>query len=317
MTDPSEATAALAHQRGHNREARFLCANAARDRDDSPAATAPGTRGWLLIAHPGGWDQDALASTLGFDLAVAVVSRARDDGLRVAMLRRPGRAHQDEPRRWFRVDLHTHEMRTGVVSDDVELLDAPFPDGAGEPHPEPLVLVCTHGRHDTCCAVRGRPVAAALAELAPDDVWECSHLGGDRFAANVLALPDGDMYGFCGPDDAPELLGAARGGAVPARLWRGRGTVPQAGQAALRELGLSGVALRSVDMLDVHAVPDRDADGRPVTPGTWTVTATVDGRPQRSRVTESSSERELRTCQATAPARVRLWSVGPWESAEV
>ena len=49
--------------------------------------------------------------------------------------------------------------------------------------PEPMLLVCTHGVHDTCCAVRGRPVAAALARRWPEATWECSHVGGDRFAA--------------------------------------------------------------------------------------------------------------------------------------
>ena len=63
--------------------------------------------------------------------------------------------------------------------------------------------VCTHGRHDACCAERGRPVAAALAAAHPEQTWEVSHIGGDRFAANVLVLPDGLYYGRVSAADAP------------------------------------------------------------------------------------------------------------------
>ncbi|MFC9016728.1 sucrase ferredoxin, partial [Streptomyces albidoflavus] len=65
----------------------------------------------------------------------------------------------------------------------------------GEPGLPPVVLVCAHGLHDTCCAVRGRPAARALSRLHPGLVWESTHVGGDRFAANVVVLPDGVYYG--------------------------------------------------------------------------------------------------------------------------
>src|SRR5205085_492850 len=54
---------------------------------------------------------------------------------------------------------------------------------------EPLWLACTHGVHDKCCARRGLPVYAALAALPDETAWQCSHMGGDRFAANVLCFP--------------------------------------------------------------------------------------------------------------------------------
>ena len=63
--------------------------------------------------------------------------------------------------------------------------------GAGwEPLDEQLILVCTNGRHDQCCANRGRPVVRALRDSPwASRVWECSHIGGDRFAANVVVCP--------------------------------------------------------------------------------------------------------------------------------
>src|SRR4029077_12254138 len=118
---------------------------------------------------------------------------------RVLLIRRPGRSAPEK--------TQVFAVRTGqwcetteldrvqdVTSLDVEGLARGHSLGL-TPWSEPLVLVCTHGRHDACCAERGRPRAAAMSALRRDAVWECSHLGGDRFAGNVLVLPEGLGYG--------------------------------------------------------------------------------------------------------------------------
>ncbi len=89
-------------------------------------------------------------------------------------------------------------------------------------HDEPVFLACTHGRHDTCCAERGRPVAAALSQTHPEVSWEVSHIGGDRFAGNVLVLPDGLYYGRVSPDTAPALVESHLSGHLTLDLLRGR-----------------------------------------------------------------------------------------------
>ncbi|MGB5953531.1 MAG: sucrase ferredoxin, partial [Ornithinimicrobium sp.] len=94
-----------------------------------------------------------------------------------------------------------------------------------------LLLVCTHGKHDVCCASRGRPVAAALTQRWPEATWECSHTGGDRFAANVIALPDGACYGGLDPDVAVNVLEQHfSGGPDPVYLrgWTGHTPAEQA-----------------------------------------------------------------------------------------
>jgi hypothetical protein len=101
-----------------------------------------------------------------------------------------------------------------------------------EPWAGPLVLVCTHGRHDACCAERGRPLAAELARVAPDQVWECSHLGGDRFAGNVLVLPRGLGFGRVDPARGPGLLDDLSRDVLDLDLMRGRATLPMAAQFA-------------------------------------------------------------------------------------
>jgi hypothetical protein len=91
----------------------------------------------------------------------------------------------------------------------------------------PELLVCTDGLHDDCCARFGRPVYRALCDEvartgAAVGVSECSHLGGHRFAANALVLPDGDLYGRLEVRDAAPLVGALSRGELLRYRYRGR-----------------------------------------------------------------------------------------------
>lgn len=46
---------------------------------------------------------------------------------------------------------------------------------------------------------------AALAEQHPQQTWEVTHVGGCQFAANLLVLPSGLLYGALGPDTGLEV----------------------------------------------------------------------------------------------------------------
>ena len=150
-------------------------------------------------------------------------------------IRRPGRTPRDAVRRWAYADTRDgHEsLHWGEYHDPSELLELPFDETAGEPDDQPLYLVCAHSKHDPCCALRGRSVAAALHAHRPGRTWESSHLGGDRFAANVLVLPIGYLYGRVLPFAAEEFVAAAESGEVIGALLRGRVGLPAPAQAAL------------------------------------------------------------------------------------
>ena len=97
---------------------------------------------------------------------------------------------------------------------------------------EPIYAVCAHGRHDRCCAVRGRRVATALAAARPDQTWECSHVGGDRFAGTMVVFPHGLYYGYADDGDPTRIADAFDDGRVVADRLRGRSSLSHPVQAA-------------------------------------------------------------------------------------
>ena len=63
-------------------------------------------------------------------------------------------------------------------------------------------------------------------------MWECSHVGGDRFAANVLVLPDGLMYGYVDEAAADRLVDHRAEGRLLTEHLRGQCGSPPAAQVA-------------------------------------------------------------------------------------
>ena len=197
--------------------------------EEDLGGTASRQKLWLLIEQPGAWGPNALLeSELPSDIAEELDQRRRQHHVRILLIRRgPGRPTSPD-RRWFFV-RSADEVPTlggGWFSDPSALLDldlgALVTGGeALEDHPDPLLAVCTHGRHDPCCADNGRPVARALRGLGVD-VWECSHIGGDRFAANVVTFPHALYHGRVAPETAVELVEAYRGGRIEPSGFRGR-----------------------------------------------------------------------------------------------
>jgi len=170
------------------------------------------------------------------------------------------------------------------------------------------LLVCTHGRKDWCCARRGRPLAAALAELAPLRVWECSHLGGDRFAANLLSLPTGWTYGRVDVDDAAAVVAETAAGRVVPSLLRGRSCDAMVVQAADVLARQELARVEAADLVPVSAArEDDDADAD----AAWQVVFDgTDGGRIRARVRQRHVESAQRlTCGASSEQHARTWEL--------
>ena len=214
---------------------------------------------WLLVEDRSAWGTDAVKDVLGEDFARDAKAR----GVRPLLIRRrEGDPEADAVRRAILVDTESGEMAVRTIGDPSELIldamaEAPVAD-FGATMSDPIFLVCTNGKRDACCALRGRVLAAALAPDHAEQTWECTHLGGHRFAGNLVCLPDGIIYGRVAPADGPRLADAYLAGRLDPALLRGRSAWPAPAQVAERELrvrlGLAGLA----DVTLVRAETDGD-----------------------------------------------------------
>ena len=205
-------------------------------------ATAPEASAWLLVEQPGAWGRKALAeSQLNPEIGSELERRAKALGIKALLVKRPGRNGSAGRGRAVMLGRSDHGcawLERATVEHDIELLEldldglAAGERGYGDPIEDAVYLVCTNGRRDACCAALGRPVAAVLAAARPERVWECSHIGGHRFAANLVCLPDGLCYGRVAADEVEGIAAAYEAGRIVVERLRGRSSFPPAVQAA-------------------------------------------------------------------------------------
>jgi hypothetical protein len=280
------------------------CAVASLQRADPLAGTALPSLRYLLVEDAGPWGVEPHPTgSLPVAAAAHVEAVARSIGARLLLVRRPGRAASRGERRWGVADIGAGTIAWGRARSAAALGDID-PGRDTTSSDDPVYLVCTHGRHDTCCAVEGRPVARELAAREPAATWECSHIGGDRFAANVLALPSGLVYGRVTPDDVGELLAAQRDGILVPRLLRGRSGVAPAGQVAEAHARAAWDEQR-IDAVVVEHVEHVGHDA-------WKVSGrhTGDGRRFVAELSESHAPvASGLTCAASGPGLLRGWTV--------
>jgi hypothetical protein len=213
------------------------------DGTEPSLASAPEkSRAWLLVEHPGPWAAEPAETPLPAPLDGLVIL-ADALGIRVQMIRRPGRRPASEVRNvfagwtaggpggagdepWLRrgetapTELDLKELATGIVP------------AFGAPVSEPVFLVCAHGRRNACCARFGAPLAAALSARYPGQIWETTHVGGHRFAANLVILPHGLYYGPVGVPEATAAIAAYQRGMITSPRYRGRAGQPKPAQEA-------------------------------------------------------------------------------------
>lgn len=214
------------------------------------AGTAPLARWWWLIEVPGPWGRKAIE-----DCRVpAVRSLQSSDERRVLLVRQRGRHPAADPRAplrvWFAGALPGDPPpRLAVVEDHAELTtwpaSGPPADRADEDPHAPRLAVCANSARDLCCGLDGRALVQALDD---DRVWECSHLGGHRFAPTALLVGDGLVYGRLDVESTRSLLDS---GPTPrtAAYLRGRSALSPVAQAAEAYLLARG---RQPDPMTVH-----------------------------------------------------------------
>ena len=247
--------------------------------DEPLAGTAQVAQCWLIIEQPGPWGSNALLeSTIDPVLGQLLIERSEGTGTSILLARHPDRTDRthNEHNVWV---VHTSPgdcwMRHGLIRDLSELATWDFSAMAqgqlppiGTKAADPTMFICTHSGRDACCAIHGRALISAVHAALPAEVrstvWECSHLGGHRFAPTALTIPSGAVWGRLSPERALEIHADAFAREITAESYRGRSAWPQPLQAAeahvRREIGV-----RSENSLDVLWVIDDRAV--PVRPG--------------------------------------------------
>ena len=205
------------------------CSLASLEANESLAGTAvESVDRWLLLEVTDTWAPKALQTE-----ALPKVVRERlalwlgSPRTRLQLIRRPGRAGK---RPLFMV-VSLEEARETELDGYEDLLDLDL-DAMPVAPAEPMVLVCVHGRRDRCCAQHGSAVYRSL-QARMGEVWQTSHLGGHRFAACVLSLPDGLMYGRLRAEHGEAFVTALQGRKLGhLDLFRGRCEYDRPTQAA-------------------------------------------------------------------------------------
>jgi hypothetical protein len=293
-------------------ESRTFCSELSSANGEPLGATASRLDHWLLVEYRGLWARDELRESLlpgpvkaHLRAQLAALPRSRLLFVRRAERRREvrhavfyGRTDETAPR-FHRLEVAGYEELLEL--DFAAALTDPAATPPGEPLEDPLLVVCTHGKRDPCCAKYGRPLYEALREHADEGwVWQSTHVGGDRFAGNLLCLPEGLYYGRVGRLDALPVLVEHLAGRVDLRRYRGRCCYSFAAQAAELEVR---VRTGATGIHDVRL----DAEQRLPDGGYRIRVRTPEGAYEVEVVRELGKLTQL-TCSAASPKRPRRFA---------
>ena len=179
----------------------------------------------LMLEYRGEWRAKA---TTDNDLPLAVVSwldEIQEEASRRTLIPRiqliRSERNQNDPLTCFIANdgaLFRHEF---VEYEEIIKMN-PFEDTT-EPQAETHYFVCVNGQRDLCCSRLGSVAYREIRQICPDRCWRTTHLGGHRFAPNILVLPDNLLYGRVFSDVLPDFVEQVENGNLYKPLLRGRG----------------------------------------------------------------------------------------------
>lgn len=192
-----------------------FCADLSRKQLDPLAGSATHAERNLLISWPRAkWTRNLRHASDMPDNLVRTLDAIVAEGRRVNLIHR-----REQDGDIHRVFLMPERRRFRVPREALEAFLAAWQSGEPltnweeAPVERHLLLCCTHGKKDKCCAKYGYQTYKRLAqEVAahglPFEVWESSHLGGCRFAASIILLSPVRKYGRITPEQALPFLQA-------------------------------------------------------------------------------------------------------------
>ena len=232
----------------------FYCSALSLEASEQPFGTASTADAWLLLEYSAGWgvrafQESKLTRAVKSHLQSALKAVPRS---RLLFIKQERETHgpltlfivrsTETDASIARVRLTDYEQ---LLSVNLAAILAGKQSLEAERWEQPLFLVCTHGRRDKCCAKFGYALYKSLRSEAGDNVWQSSHVGGDRFAANLVCFPHGFFYAHVTADAGRQIISQYNRQTVSLNNYRGRCCYPSPIQAAeffLRlQSGLSGI----------------------------------------------------------------------------
>lgn len=230
---------------------RTFCSDYSVAAGEQLVGTANPTDVWLLVEDRSAWQHSAVAN-----LPDRLQQQIRDlkhrfPTLRVALIKRDDRRSGLISTYW----AFSREQGSSLYRYDFESceqLDID-PERPGNATDEKLFAVCTHGTHDLCCGQLGNRIFLTLRDHT-SNAWRISHVGGCRFAPNLVCLPDGLVYGRVEECDVAGIVSHYERERMLTDKLRGRSCYAKPVQAAewflRRERNLTGVnALRLISVV--------------------------------------------------------------------
>jgi hypothetical protein len=219
----------------------FYCSDLSRADAEKTYGTASVGAFWMLLEYPFAWNSNALEES---NLSASVKAhlkgvvkqvphgrllfikkeRSRLKHIKLFIVR----CHESEP---YVVRLELEDYQQLLDIDLASVTNKNLPAGGSISH-EPLFLICTHGRRDKCCAKFGYPLFRSLSEGFGQSVWQSSHVGGDRFAANLLCFPHGLFYAHVTTEAGKAIMKEYQERRLALQNYRGRACYSYPVQAA-------------------------------------------------------------------------------------
>lgn len=279
----------------------------------SMPGSAPTAQRWWLIESFGSWGSHAVR-----DSATPWIRRWAqriNDDARVLLIRhaREHRPNPDATRRIFTfTPQDTHVLSTTVRPDedlsDLDLTREPTSLRWSIAISPPRLLVCTNGKRDLCCAQLGRSMIASWEQTngLTNDVWECTHLGGHRFAPTAMTVPAGYVLGRLTADTVPHPEAVIENH-LPVNLLRGRSDLPAPAQVADIAVRQAMGYTQSSDILDCSIIDIHSANADSTESSAVVEVVDARGSIWRVLVREQVLDHVTASCGAESKS-TRIWS---------
>lgn len=208
------------------------CTLMSKEAKEPLAGTAPFAKHFIFITWPKKfWQYEALESKGGFPEGLKnwmKINSEINGKISIRLISTPGLSHSK-----VQIFIYPGKFKyTNILPGEINtVLESYFQNGVSEAFSptkitEDQIFVCTHGRHDKCCAKFGKELVDELRyyimnQKIPIQIWDSSHLGGHRFAPTCIDFPDGHAYGRISTSEVPTFLAKRKANQIYVPAYRG------------------------------------------------------------------------------------------------